>query len=64
VDHAPDRDDLHAWMGVALEEAAAAGANGEVPVGAVVVVDGEVLTVDVARARTEVQKRAERLAAD
>ena len=28
-----------------------------------VVVDGEVLTVDVARARTEVQKRAERLAA-
>ena len=29
-----------------------------------VVVDGEVLTVDVARARTEVQKRAERLAAD
>ena len=30
-------------MGVALEEAAAAGANGEVPVGAVVVVDGEVV---------------------
>ena len=30
-------------MGVALEEAAAAGANGEVPVGAVVVVAGEVV---------------------
>ena len=30
-------------MGVALEEAAAAGADGEVPVGAVVVVDGEVV---------------------
>ena len=30
-------------MGVALEEAAAAGANGEVPVGAVVVGDGEVV---------------------
>jgi len=43
VDHAPDRDDLHAWMGVALEEAAAAGADGDVPVGAVVVVDGKVV---------------------
>ncbi|MBJ32325.1 MAG: tRNA-specific adenosine deaminase [Acidimicrobiaceae bacterium] len=30
-------------MGVALEEAAAAGADGEVPVGAVVVVDGAVV---------------------
>ncbi|MEE2958235.1 MAG: nucleoside deaminase [Actinomycetota bacterium] len=36
-------------MGVALEEAAAAGADGDVPVGAVVVVDGEV----VARRRNE-----------
>ena len=43
MDYAPDRDDLHAWMGVALEEAAAAGADGEVPVGAVVVVDGAVV---------------------
>ncbi len=43
MDPEPSRDDLHAWMGVALEEAAAAGAAGDVPVGAVVVVDGAVV---------------------
>ena len=37
-------DQLHEWMGLALSEAEAAGAEGEVPIGAVVVVDGEVVS--------------------
>lgn len=39
MDESVDRD----WMALALEEARRAGANGEVPVGAVVVRDGEIL---------------------
>ena len=35
--------DDHQWMGLALEEAALAAAAGEVPVGAVVVMDGRLL---------------------
>ena len=35
--------DLHALMGVALDEARAAAANGDVPVGAVVVIGGEIV---------------------
>ncbi|HSL51693.1 MAG TPA: nucleoside deaminase, partial [Candidatus Deferrimicrobiaceae bacterium] len=35
-------DDYH-WMGLALEEATLAAAAGEVPVGAVVVLDGRLL---------------------
>jgi tRNA(adenine34) deaminase len=34
---------LHEWMGLALAEAATAGNEGEVPIGAVVVVDDEVV---------------------
>jgi tRNA(adenine34) deaminase len=33
----------HAWMGEALDEARRAAAAGEVPVGAVVVIDGEIV---------------------
>jgi tRNA(adenine34) deaminase len=36
------KDDAY-WMGVALREARKAGARGEVPIGAVVVLDGSVL---------------------
>jgi tRNA(adenine34) deaminase len=35
--------DDHQWMGLALEEAALAAAAGEVPVGAVIVMDGRVV---------------------
>jgi len=42
--HSGSRDDLDAWMGVALEEATAAREAGDVPVGAVVVVDGVVVS--------------------
>lgn len=35
--------DLDAWMGIALEEAAAAAAHGDVPVGAVAILDGSVV---------------------
>jgi len=38
----PNPEDIH-FMGMALAEAAAAAAEGEVPVGAVVVVDGQVV---------------------
>ncbi len=37
-------DQLHEWMGLALAEAEAAGTEGEVPIGAVVVIDGEVVS--------------------
>ncbi len=36
-------DDDHQWMGLALDEARRAAEEGEVPVGAVVVLDGRVL---------------------
>jgi tRNA(adenine34) deaminase len=38
----PERDD-HYWMGLALGEARKAAARGEVPIGAVIVRDGQVL---------------------
>jgi tRNA(adenine34) deaminase len=38
----PDEQDAH-WMGLALEQARLAAASGEVPVGAVVVKDGQVI---------------------
>ncbi len=37
------QNDLHTWMGLALDEAAAAAKVGDVPVGAVVIFDGEVI---------------------
>ncbi len=40
---AEESGDLHHWMGLALAEATTAGERGEVPIGAVVVVDGEVV---------------------
>jgi len=40
--HHDDHQDAH-WMGLALEQARAAAAAGEVPVGAVVVKDGQVI---------------------
>ena len=39
----PDPQELESWMGLALEEARAAGEAGEVPIGAVVVIDGQVV---------------------
>jgi tRNA(adenine34) deaminase len=47
--------DLPAAMAVALEEASTAGAAGEVPVGAVVLVDGQI----VARAGNERERRGD-----
>ncbi len=40
----PSADRLHEWMGLALAEAETAGTAGEVPIGAVVVIDGEVVS--------------------
>ena len=37
------QSDFRSFMGLALEEARAAGARGEVPVGAVIVLDGEII---------------------
>ena len=42
LDSAVPSDD-HAWMGVALRQARAAGRSGEVPVGAVVVAGGRII---------------------
>jgi tRNA(adenine34) deaminase len=53
--HETDGADLPAAMAVALEEARSAGAAGEVPVGAVVLVDGQI----VARAGNERERRGD-----
>ena len=43
LDSPPDADVDRRWMRAALEEARAAGARGEVPIGALVVLEGELL---------------------